>query len=72
MDSSWYFGDQLWQLMVLDTQSFRETLVQFSRRIAIMSEDQTMCSCNYRVCCEVVDWITGCDDYLYESRVAQK
>ncbi len=34
-------------------------------RNAIMSEDQTVCSCDHRVCCELVDWTTGCDDYLY-------
>ena len=42
---SWYCGDQLWQLMVmLSARCCRDTLVQFLRRIAIMSVDQTMCS----------------------------
>ena len=37
---------------MLNAQYCRDTLVHLLRRIAIMSEDQTMCSCDYRVCCE--------------------
>ena len=70
---SWYSGDQLWQrMLILNARHWRDTPVHFSRRIVIMSEDQTMCSCDYRFCCEFVDWITGCDDYLQESRVAHE
>ena len=35
---SWYSGDQLWQLMILNTRSFCGKLVQFLRHIATMSE----------------------------------
>ena len=37
-----------------------------------MSEDQTMCSCDYHVCCDLVDWITGCDDYLYPESLTSE
>ena len=37
---SWYYGDQLWQLMkIMNAQYCRGTLVQLLRRIAIMSEN---------------------------------
>ena len=45
---SWYSGDQLWQLME-NAQYCRDTLVQFLRRTAIMSENQTRCSSDDRV-----------------------
>ena len=64
---SWYSGDQLWQPMMLDTRSFYGKL-----HIATMSEVQAKCICNSRVCCEFVGWVTGCDDFLYESRVARE
>ena len=70
---SWYSGHQLPPadvLMVLNTRSFCEKLVQLLRHVAIMSKDQVKCFCNSRVCCECVGWDTRCDDYLYESRVA--
>ena len=67
---SWDSGDQLWQLMVLLARYCRDTLLQFLRHIAIMSEDQTMCSCNHRVCSGFFQLGTDCDDYLYGSRVA--
>ena len=44
---SGYSGDQLWQLMMLNTRSFCGKLVQFLRHIAPMSEDQVKC---IRVC----------------------
>ena len=28
-----------------------------------------MCNCEYRVDSEFFDWVTGCDDYLYESEL---
>ncbi len=40
---SWSSGDQLWQLMMLNTRSFCGKLVQFLRHIATMSEDQVKC-----------------------------
>ena len=47
---SWYAGDQLVQLMVmLNARCCQDTLVQFLRRIAIMSENQTMCGGDNRV-----------------------
>ena len=75
---SWYSGDQLWQLMMLNTRSFCGKLVQFLRHIATMSEDQAKCICNSRVCCEFVQvamtsctnpelltkWNTSCDHEL--------
>ena len=48
----------------------KERTWKLLRRIAIMSEDQTMCSCNNRVCSEFFHRGTGGDDCLYESRVA--
>ena len=55
---SWYSGDQLWQLMLmLNARYCRDALVHLLRRIAIMSEDQTMSSCEYRVDCEFFDWV---------------
>ena len=54
---------------MLSTRYCRDTLVQFLRRIAIMSEDRNMCNCEYRVDSEFFDWVTGGDDYLYESEL---
>ena len=53
---------------MLNAQCCRDTLVQLLRRIAIMSENQTMCSGDDRVWSEFFDWVTGGDDYLYESK----
>ena len=47
----------------------QDSLVQFLRRIATMSEDQVKCIYNSRVCGEFFDWVTSCDDYLYESKL---
>ena len=48
-----YSGDQLRQLMVMMNARYcRVTLAQFLRRIDIMSEEQTMSCCYYRVCSE--------------------
>ena len=47
---SWYSGNQLWQLMVLNTRSMCGKLVQFLRHIAIMSENQIKVCCNSLVC----------------------
>ena len=47
-------------------------LVQLLRHIATMSEDQTKCMCNSRVCCGFVGWVTSCDDCLCKSRVAHE
>ena len=67
---SWYSGDQLGQLMeMLNARYCRNTLVQSLRRIAIMSENQTWCSSDDRVQSEFFDWVTGGDDYLYESKL---
>ena len=67
---SWYFGDQLSQLMVLNTRSLCGKLAQFLRHIAIMSENQTNVCCNSRVCCGIVSWTASGDDYLYQSKAA--
>ena len=73
---SWYSGDQLWQLMMLNTRSFCGKLVQFLRHIATMSEDQVKCIRNSRVCCEFSDWVqvamTACTnpESLVRSAVA--
>ena len=68
---SWYSEDQLWQLMVMLNARYcrRDTLVQLLRRIAIMSENQTMCSGDDRVWGEFFDCVTGGDGYLYESKL---
>ena len=67
---SWYSGDQLWQLTeMLNARYCRDTLVQLLRHIAIMSENQTRCSGDDRVQSEFFDWVTGGDDYLYESKL---
>ena len=67
---SWYAGDQLVQLMVmLNARCCQDTLVQFLRRIAIMSENQTMCSGDNRIWGEFFDWVTEGGDYLYESKL---
>ena len=58
--------------MMLNTQSFCGKVVQFLRHIATMSEDQVKCICSSRVYCECVEWVTGCDDYMYESRAAHE
>ena len=47
----------------------QDSLEQLLRRSATMSEDQVKCTYNSRVCGEVFDWVTGCDDYLYESKL---
>ena len=66
----WYSGDQLWQLMeMLTALHCRDTMVQLLRRIAIMRENQTMCSGDDRVWGDFFDWVTGGDDYLYESKL---
>ena len=44
---SGYSGDQLWQVMMLNTRSFCVKLVQLLRHIATMSEDQVKC---IRIC----------------------
>ena len=67
---SWYSGNQLWQLIVLNTRSLCGSLVQFLRHIAIMSENQTNVCCNSRVCCGFVGWTASGDDCLYQSKVA--
>ena len=67
---SWYSGDQLWQLLdMLNAQYCRDTHVQLSRRIAIMSENQTRCSGDDRVQSEFFGWVTGGDDSLYDSKL---
>ena len=38
---SWYSGDQLWQLMVLNTRSLCGKLVQFLRHVASTNENPT-------------------------------
>ena len=53
---------------MLNARCGRDTLVQFLRRIAIISENETRCG-DYRVWCEFFDWVTGGDDYLYESKL---
>ena len=65
-----YSGDQLGQLMkMLNAQYGRDTLVQLLRRIAIMSGNQTRCSGDDLVWSEFFDWVTGGDDYSYESKL---
>ena len=57
-------GDQLWQLIeMLNARYGRDTLVQFLRRIATMSENQTKCRDDDCVWDEFFHWVTGGDDY---------
>ena len=49
---------------------FDDKLIQFLRYIITMSEDQVKCIRNSPAYCEFFPIkYTGCDDYLYESRV---
>ena len=70
---SGYSGDQLWQVWqlmeMLNARYCRATLVQLLRRIAIMSENPAMSSGDDRVWGEFFDWVTGGDDYSYESKL---
>ena len=54
---SWYSGDQLRQLMELNAQYGRDTLIQFLEHVASTNENQTRCSCDERVWGEFSIWV---------------
>ena len=53
-------------MVMLSTRYCRDTLVQFFRRIAVMSEDRNMCNCEYRVHRGFFNWVKCGDDYESE------